>query len=980
MALKKNIDPQEELINSTEGIYLVDAGAGTGKTYSIVKRYGNIIDKGKNPEDILLVTFTVNAAAQMKQKIIKSLSDRIDIFKLLEAPVMTFHSFCSLIIKKYGTSSPSYLGLKNFLPANYSIIEDSDLEYELFRKFYLSFTDKHPVRYKKIFYILEKESDNVLKVIKKLCSLGIFPEDRAWDDEALSVLKGNFKSFSDLFDKHNEPVYSKAKSGGENINRLKKNFSAAAKGKLYLDFDEEKIYAEKRVNPEIKDEVFFDDLQNEYIEFLKDIYVEYLEYLLDRNMINFEFMIMFAYLILLKNKKVREKMQFEYVMIDEFQDTDEIQFKLIMLLCKAVNDKINLCVVGDWKQGIYGFRNTDIKNITQFGENLNLYKSELNENETRIEYDVSDYKKIIYENNYRSSSAILDFSREALLVQGSEEEEVDTEVIDENFKDPLKQKFDFGKFTGIEFYSAESRIEEYKLVLMKISELVCEKKKYKIRVYNKATGEINEERPVKYSDICILSRNKKFCLELQREAIRAGIPANYSGGLEIFSSEQGILVLAWLRLLSDNKDIKGWIPVLEKEGYTYAEVKSFVEKNSESELRLIPDIPESEGNYLKHLSSKRNNLIGIVGDILGRYNFNDAVGNKIINIINTWNKNDLISLDELIRIIDRSKNSEHKIETGENNDAILIQTIHASKGLEYPVVILANVNQRNFPGIGHEKGSIYFNDISGIRAKKFFADKDKYHYKFDSWKADMIRAICKSRDYDEERRLLYVAVTRAMQYLYFTSYSPSNFFKSLLTKSGKEVIDNLNYEIESFVSVNNKTSEKILSNGIISKSKKFISPHALMDAAGEKEIIDERTESEDIEVPVFRNKSRFEFGKIVHEAANKIANGLELTSEVDEINRIKKFIRDLKADELKAEIDFLYPKGNNVIRGTIDLLAFYGDRIEIIDYKTDKSRKYENIYKVQLEIYRDVIKEIYKDKNIICKIYYVRLDESVELK
>ena len=55
MALKKNIDPQEELINSTEGIYLVDAGAGTGKTYSIVKRYGNIIDKGKNPEDILLV-------------------------------------------------------------------------------------------------------------------------------------------------------------------------------------------------------------------------------------------------------------------------------------------------------------------------------------------------------------------------------------------------------------------------------------------------------------------------------------------------------------------------------------------------------------------------------------------------------------------------------------------------------------------------------------------------------------------------------------------------------------------------------------------------------------------------------------------------------------------------------------------------------------------------------------------------------------
>ncbi len=110
------------------------------------------------------------------------------------------------------------------------------------------------------------------------------------------------------------------------------------------------------------------------------------------------------------------------------------------------------------------------------------------------------------------------------------------------------------------------------------------------------------------------------------------------------------------------------------------------------------------------------------------------------------------------------------------------------------------------------------------------------------------------------------------------------------------------------------------------------------------------------------------------------SKGTELTSEVDEINRIKKFIRDLKADELKAEIDFLYPKGNNVIRGTIDLLAFYGDRIEIIDYKTDKSRKYENIYKVQLEIYRDVIKEIYKDKSFKEKEDFVFESPKYRLK
>lgn len=983
MALITNIDPQNELIESTEGIFLVDAGAGTGKTYSIVKRYSNIIDKNKKPEDILLVTFTVNAANQMKQKIIKSMSDRLDIFKLLEAPVMTFHSFCSMIIKKYGTSSPTYLGLKNYLPANYDIIEDSDFESELFRKFFMSFSDRHRSKYKKLFYVLEKESDNILKIIKKLCSLGIFPEDKIWSEDALTVLKGDYISYSTVFDNMNEPVF--ADRGGENINKLKKRFSSTSREKLYLDFDEEKVYEGKRVNSGIKDEIFYDELQDEYIEFIKDVYLEYLEFLLDRNIINFEFMVMFAYLTLYKNKIVREKMQFEYVMIDEFQDTDEIQFKLIMLLCKNLNNKINLCVVGDWKQGIYGFRNTKIENITQFADNMALYKKDLNEGEIRIEYDVTDFKKITFENNYRSSEKILNFSRETLMVKGNAEEEVDTDVIEINFKDPLKEKFNFGEYTEIDFYKADNKVDEYMLVLKKISELVNENKKYKIRVYDKATGEISDERPVKYSDICVLSRTKKFCLELQREALRAGIPANYGGGLEIFSSEQGILVLAWLRLLSDEKDILGWVPVLEKEGYSYPEIHSLAEKISENGIRLFPDIPESLENFLKQLKSIRNNLLGIVEKILGKYNFNDAVGNKIVSIVNSWNKNNLISLDELIRILDRSRNSEHKIGSGENSDAVLIQTIHASKGLEYPVVILSNVNQSNFPGFRQDSGSIFFHETSGIRAGKFFADKDNYHYKFDSWKSDMIRSICRNRNFDEDRRLLYVAVTRAMQYLFFTAYSPSSFFKSLTEKTGLNITEDFDHEIISSESEKIVKAAKIKKPGKIKKSRKFISPHALMELVNEEAYEDgnetmlEQMERENIDKPIIFNKKRFEFGRIVHEAAYKIASGLDLISDIEEINRIKKFIGSLNANELKAEIDFLYPKDDKVIRGTIDLLAIYDDRIEIIDYKTDKNKKNEDKYRVQLNIYRQAISEIFTDKKIICKIYYVRLDETVEL-
>lgn len=977
MELITHIDPQQELINSTEGIYLVDAGAGTGKTYSIIKRYNNIIGKNTDPKDILLVTFTVNAAKQMKQKVIKSLSDKISINKLLEAPIMTFHSFCALVIRKYGTFSPTYLGLKNFLPSDNDILEDKEFETELFRKFFLTFSDKHRIEYGDLLFLLEKESDNILKIIKKLCSLGIFPENGKWSKDALSVLKGDYKSYSNIFDELNNPV--PGKKSDEIYNKLRNKFSAVLKEKLYLDFDEEKVFDGKKVNPGIKDEIFTDERQGEYIEFLKDVYLEYIEFLLQRNLMNYEFMVMFAYLTLYKNKAVREKMQFEYVMIDEFQDTDEIQFKIIMLLCKNLNDKINLCVVGDWKQGIYGFRNTNIENITKFGDNLSLYKDELNEGEVRIDYDISDYKKIIFENNYRSSAKILKFSRETLFIQGSKSEEVDTEVININFTKPLEAKFDFGKFTDIGFYKANDRTDEYMLVLKKISELVSNTKKYKIRVYDKSTGKISEERPVKYSDICILSRTKNFCLELQREAVKAGIPANYGGGLEIFSSEQGILVLAWLRLLSDEKDIQGWIPVLEKDEFSYPEINSFREKISEDEDRLITDIPEAAAKFLQHLKSLKNNLIGIVEAILGKYNFNDAVGCKIISIINSWIKNNLISLSELIRIIDRSKNTESKIGSGQNTDAVLIQTIHASKGLEYPVVILSNVNEKNFPGSDRDSGVIFFKDISGIRSNKFFADKGNYHCKFNNWKSDLIKSICKNRDYDEDRRLLYVAVTRAMQYLYFTAYSPSPFFKSMSEKSESEAVEYFEHEIISSNIKPDKTGIKIKTPGKISAGRKFVSPHSLMDEIPEEIPEDETTEAVELNTYDLLNRKRYEFGKIVHEAANKIANGVELNSNIKEIKSIENFIIGLNANELKAEIDFLFPKGDTVIRGTIDLLAFYDDRIEIIDYKTDKSRKYESKYKIQLGIYRDVIKEIYKEKNIVCKIYYVRLDETVEI-
>ena len=100
---------QDKIINSTEGIFLIDAGAGTGKTYTLVKRYLKILEKGERgersergmkPENILLVTFTNKAANEMKSRVLKEAENagmisKIGFQSFMDAPIMTFHSFCN---------------------------------------------------------------------------------------------------------------------------------------------------------------------------------------------------------------------------------------------------------------------------------------------------------------------------------------------------------------------------------------------------------------------------------------------------------------------------------------------------------------------------------------------------------------------------------------------------------------------------------------------------------------------------------------------------------------------------------------------------------------------------------------------------------------------------------------------------------------------------------------------------------------------
>ncbi|HMS32500.1 MAG TPA: UvrD-helicase domain-containing protein [Ignavibacteria bacterium] len=967
-----SLNPQDILAESLEGIYLVDAGAGTGKTHTIIRRYRNLIDKGIDPEKILMITFTRNAADQMRDDVISNISsEKHSITDFLEAPIMNFHSFCTRLIKKSGANAPLYLGIRETLLKNFAILEDNFYESEIFRKFFYGFRKITLKKYGSVYMTLNDNHESVLSLIRKLSSRGIFPLEKGWFNDGEKILKGDFDLYSEIFDKKN--AVKPGSKDAEVQNDLYKIFNDIRKN-LYTDYDFESVVDGKRIKAELKSDIFENEKAAEFIEFIREIYLSYIEYLLKKNTLNFDFVVMFAFLILYNDEGIREKYSYDYVMVDEFQDTDEIQFLLLMLLCRETDGKANIAVVGDWKQGIYGFRNTTIENITKFTERLSEYREVLNNNKQRITFDVSPEKiiKIVFEYNYRSSQKILDFSRNTLLVEATQSEVADFETVANNFKKPLTAKRELDDMTEIGFYRAKESDSdsEVEMVLKKISELTNDEK-YRIREFD-SDGKKSTERKVRYSDICVLARKKSFGLKLQRAGMVKGIPVNYEGGLELFATKQAILVLAWFRLILNEKNIDGWLPVLETEGYNFEEISTILNYIKDDKFDKVRNVLSELLYFREELTDRRANINFITEAILNRYGYKDEYANAILTVVNKWTKTDLISLSELTRLIDKSSAEKFNIEINKSENAVVSQTIHSAKGLEYPVVILADLNTGSFPSTKNTINDLYFHPVSGLRFRKEYGVKGEHTAIFNNWRSDILISMMKPDNHDEERRLLYVAVTRAKQYLFFTAYKPSRFFELLSERSGIAVVTNIDTEKKPADDWQDISVEELKIITVPLTGKKFVSVHAKMDEF-------DKTEEDYQQIKLSgipKNKGgRYEYGISFHRQAQKLAYGADIKSSDELVNNIKKFINELDAEEIRSEVDFLYPKENEIIRGTIDLLAFYEDRIEVIDYKTDAGKKNIDKYNIQMNLYKEVIEKIYPDMKVIWKLYFVRLGE-----
>jgi superfamily I DNA/RNA helicase len=855
---------QQKLIDSHEGIYKVDAGAGTGKTFTVTRRYAKILkEKSVGPEDLLLLTFTNNAAEEMKERIINNCDYSMK--ALREAPISTFHSLCKKIINEQGFEIPQLLGL-----------------------------------------------------IKALAAKGIVPEEEGWYRNTEEYLDGDFEEYWELVKEKNTP-------NGNGQSELRGRTASVFNKCLEKDAPSEEDvrgqpYVDKQINEEYARKAFEEDREN-LKQFVHDIYFEYIQYCLSRNYLNFNFLLVFAFVLLNEDDSIREEMKFDYTMIDEFQDTNEIQLKIAMLLSKG-----NICAVGDWKQSIYSFQYADVDNIRKFSKRLERYKEELNDDKERISYSVGNVEPINLKQNYRSTQDILDFSENSLILPGKEDETLDEDGIKE---DITSLEANTSEQSKIKALTSE---DEVKAVLHNIQNVV-ENPDYAV------DGETTS-----YKDIAVLTRNRNFGLELHEKAREHNIPVAYDGGVELFTTKPAILLLAWLRILNYKESKKGWAVILEKAGYNFDEIKQITDNKKYSETGY----PENMLEFLRELEDEKY-VSAIAQKIFERYGINNGFSDKVTEVIQKTFDSSYKNTGELIRFIEESieDGATYEVDNSTKQNSVTVQTIHSAKGLEYPIVFVADINKRHFPSNQGSSSRITYSDVTGLRQKKLYNSDEKYC--FDNWKAHLSSKVL-SGDYDEERRLMYVAMTRAEQHLFFTAETDneSPFFENLELET-EQVAPELEHGVSQEENLNELEVEESNEKAPVKRSV-----HAIME-------LEEDTEGRGAE-----------FGTKVHEFAEKYANDGDVEPENEDEENVKQFIDSLEG-ELKTEIPVKVPVEENgrkiVYHGVIDLLHLNDDKVEIIDWKTDLTKVNESEYQKQLGVYKKGISRIF-DLEVSKKIFY----------
>lgn len=955
-------ESQKRLAETTDGMVCVDAGPGTGKTHTIVQRYINIISKSEvAPPDVLLLTFTRNAAAEMDERIKNEMTSAVPDgsggtrpnplrakVKLVQAK--TFDSFCTSVVMDSPEDVGRFFGIEEKLTRGAALCENDTLNREYFRRFldqHLRDITDFGLDYGPWPAIASQRQDDILRLIEQLMSRGVYPLKKGWfgpDHEA--VLRGDSELLLRLLSEFDTSEDGKPSEAMERMSSYDQNdygpLPETRDGQLSL-------------GPEVLREAAFED-RSVMLGFIHDVYHAYIRKSITDNRLTFGLNAMFAFTLLYRDRQVRERSAFRYLMIDEFQDTNASQLMIALMIMS----KPNLCVVGDWKQGIYGFRYVSIANITLFEERVVAFRRFLNEDGTeRVPFRIPEVRRLSLDVNYRSSQLVVDRAFDCLYLQGSEKDAFDRVAVDENVIRLTAGRDDIGSDTSVRFVKCEQKDEETKAVASAIRDYISPGR-YVIHVGNGT-------RPVSLRDIAVICRTGRNCRAVLEELQCIGVPAYMQGDVEVMSTREGKLALAWLRYVNNEGDPWGYMPILVDLGFNLNDIHL---------LKKHPElVPAEVREQRQRLYRRRRRITELMTSIFSFYGLDNDITQTIIWQVSRSHRNSLLTISDVIRIIeeDIESHTSYEVENSIDREAVTIMTMHKSKGLEYPVVIIPFIDDGTMPSRGNDRGKFQFTPELGVRCTEEVDDFGGYTKICKSWRTDLAKAAI-PRDYSEERRLMFVAVSRAKQYVTVISGpKPSLFMKQL---SGGNFSD-IPPAGDSDLGSESELSEKPILSGYVPRRLK-LGVHDVM-------VFKDEEEGATYQLAGEACGKGMEYGTQVHLLAHRMQLMMPLQDwemeKYPETVYIRKVLDRVSDAGLESEIECGLPlEGADVtLRGIIDLLAVYGDRIEVHDYKTDTSDRFEAEYRLQLSIYARAAEGHY-GRPARCFIDYVSQGRTVEFE
>lgn len=629
-------DRQREAVEQITGPVLIMAGAGSGKTKALTCRMAHMLEEGVRPGEILAITFTNKAAAEMKERVhnlVGPEAERIWIY--------TFHSFGARFLRREIEGYPPY--------TNRFTIYDAD--------------------------------------------------------DAKQVVKGILKNFN-MDDKQFQPQAVQSRiSSAKNALKVPKAFREEAS-----DFYSQKI---------------------------ADVYDEYDRILKKNNALDFDDLLLVT-TSLLARADVRERWQkrFHYILIDEYQDTNHAQY----LMARYIAGKgQNICAVGDADQSIYSWRGADMRNIMDFKK------------------DYPNAKIIKLEQNYRSTKTIL---------------EAANAVIEHNADRPSKKLWTTNdKGTHIQHYCADDEHDEADFIV--------------------STMKKEHENRVPYGSMAILYRMNAQSRVLEESLVRQGIAYTMVGGTRFYDRAEIKDMLAYMKVLENVRDdvsLKRIINV-PKRGIGAATVEKISRYAAEKGLSFFEALMSSADAGVSGATLTKIRLFTVLlFDLLNAVTESDVFtllqkimdDTKYVASLRAASDPQAESreenLGELLSVAKDFHREQPKgsltdflekvalvndVDTYEGEaDKVTLMTVHSAKGLEFPVVFLAGLDEGIFPGV---------------------------------------RSLMDETRLEEERRLCYVGITRAKKSLYITNtrmrsmygqmkpYGPSRF----LAEIPKDLMDDV---------------------------------------------------------------------------------------------------------------------------------------------------------------------------------------------